>query len=106
MTFLSLRIAADHLHFCLDGSEPFVSIHGVDVDAHDLSVSNHDDVDAELMTALLKDVPAFLAPLALLGLFFFLLAPQLKLLWVRPEPLPVTASGFHYLRPPLRGPPR
>jgi hypothetical protein len=109
IAFLSLRLVGDHLHFCLDGSEPLVSVHGDDGEIHhaDLGMASpHDDVNVDLMSALLKGTTDAVLPLALLGALLLLILPLVR---IRPIEFPAVRfsdSRFHYLRPPLRGPPR
>lgn len=109
MAFLSLRLVGDHLHFCFDGTEPLVSIHGDDGEIHhaELGVNApHDDVNVDLMTAVFKGSADLLVPLALLGAFILFLLPLVRLRRIALPSVLLPDSRFHYLRPPLRGPPR
>jgi hypothetical protein len=107
--FLSLRLVGDHLHFCFDGSEPLVSVHGDDGDVHHAEVdmaAPHVDVNVDLMTVVFKGASDVFIPLALLAalLLFFLPLVRLRRIEFYLQLLP--DSRFHHLRPPLRGPPR
>lgn len=109
IAFLSLRLVGDHLHFCFDGSEPLVSVHGDDGDIHhtDLGLdAPHEDVNVDLMSAVFKGSSDLLVPLALLGALLLLVLPRLRQSRVAFPSLLIPDSRFHHLRPPLRGPPR
>jgi hypothetical protein len=109
VAFLSLRLVGDHLHFCFDGGEPYVSVHGDDGDSHhsDAGISApHQDVDVDLMSAVFKGASDVLLPLALLGALFLLIVPLLQVRRIEFASVLLPDSRFHFLRPPLRGPPR
>ena len=108
IAFLSLRLVGDHLHFCFDGSEPLVSVHGDDGDVHhtEVDASPHTDMDIDLMSAVLKSISDALLPLALIGVLFLLIVPLLQVRRMEFASLLLPDSRFHHLRPPLRGPPR
>ena len=108
VTLLSFRTFADHLHFCFDGTEPLMSVHGDDGEVHHADAAfdvAHHDVDVDLTSALFKS--GFnLLPMALLGAFLVLLLPLIRVQWsIFPASL-IPDSRFHFLRPPMRGPPR
>lgn len=110
VSLLLAGVGGVHLHLCLDGSEPPVSLHVMDSDilhAEPLADPQHRDVDlnvaGEAIVKLKKiaaDLPfLFVATLFLLGvLAFSRLVPACYR-------LPIVASAQHFLRPPLRGPP-
>lgn len=109
IAFLSLRLVGDHLHFCFDGSEPLVSVHGDDGDIHHAEVgvgAPHEDVNVDLMSAVFKGASDVLVPLALLGALLLFFLPRVRVLRIEFPSLPLPDSRYHHLRPPLRGPPR
>jgi len=109
VAFLSLRLVGDHLHFCFDGREPIVSLHGDDGDVHHAEagiVSPHQDVDVDLMSAVLKGASDVLVPLVLVGALFLLIVPLLQVRRIEFASVLLPDSRFQHLRPPLRGPPR
>lgn len=109
IAFLTVRLLCDHLHFCFDGSEPFVTVHGDDGDIHHAEaglVTPHEDVDVDLMSAVFKSASNVLVPLALLGALLLLILPQVRIRRIEFAPLLLPDSRFQHLRPPLRGPPR
>src|SRR6185369_3324618 len=82
MAFLTVRLLCDHLHFCFDGGEPFVSVHGDDGDIHHMGpgiAAPHEDLDIELMSAVFKSASDTLIPLALLGALLLLILPQVRI---------------------------
>lgn len=108
VALLSFRTLADHLHFCFDGTEPLMSVHGDDGEIHHagpgVDVAHH-DMDVDLMTALFKS--GFnLLPVALLGALLILLLPLIRVQWSTFPSSLIPDSRFHFLRPPMRGPPR
>ena len=108
MAFLTVRLFCDHLHFCLDGSEPFVSVHGDDGDIHHAEAgvsAAHEDIDIDLMSAVFKSASDALVPLALLGALLLLILPQVRVRRITFASLLFPDSRFQHLRPPLRGPP-
>jgi hypothetical protein len=110
---LSTRTLGDHLHFCFDGQEPLVSLHGVDGEMHHLQVSGskgHNDRDYDLIPATaksqLQDVRDALPTLFLVASIFALLVPHLQVRWMRTAAVFRPTVSFRFIRPPLRGPPR
>lgn len=109
IAFLSLRLVGDHLHFCFDGSEPLVSIHGDDGDTHHMEAglaAPHQDVDVDLMSAVFKGASDVLVPLVLLAALFLLIVPLRQLRRIEFASILLPDSRFLHLRPPVRGPPR
>ena len=109
VAFVTVRLLCDHLHFCFDGGEPFVSVHGDDGDIHHAGAgisSPHEDVDVDLMSAVFKSASDTLMPLALLSALLLLILPQVRLRRIEFPSLLLPDSRFQHLRPPLRGPPR
>jgi len=109
IAFLSLRLVGDHLHFCFDGSEPLVSVHGDDGEMHhaELGVNApHDDVNVDLMSAVLKGASELLLPVALLATLLLLILPLVRLRQIQFPIVLIPDFRLHHLRPPLRGPPR
>jgi len=107
--FLSLRLVGDHLHFCFDGSEPLVSVHGDDGEIHHAEIgvnAPHEDVNVDLMSAVFKGASDVLVPLALMGALLLLFLPRVRVLRIEFPSLLLPDSRYHHLRPPLRGPPR
>jgi hypothetical protein len=111
-TVLLARTNGEHLHICLDGQEPSVSLHGVDAGLHHTGAdagTPHDDRDVELQTvaatkdqSLDSDSPQLLVPAT-----FGALTPTVQADWIPNTPAAHFApSPFRHLRPPLRGPPR
>lgn len=108
IAFLSLRLVGDHLHFCFDGSEPLVSVHGDDGDMHHAELgidAPHQDVNVDLMSAVLKGTADVLLPLALLSALLLFLMPLVRAQRIGFASVLLPDSRFHFLRPPLRGPP-
>lgn len=108
IAFLSLRLVGDHLHFCFDGSEPLVSVHGDDGRIHhgELGIdAPHQDVNVDLRSAVLKGTVDAVLPLALLG-GLLLILPLVRIRRIEFPAVQFSDSRFHHLRPPLRGPPR
>jgi hypothetical protein len=106
MTLLVTRIAGTHLHLCFDGIEPPVSMHLLDVDAHD-GDATHNDRNVELPGATLAKAAATLAD----ALFLFsavlclvLLTDTVRHVRSRSQ-LTLLRESIKLLRPPLRGPP-
>ncbi len=109
VAFLSLRLVGDHLHFCFDGSEPFISVHGDDGDVHHSETgmsAAHVDVNVDLMSIVFKGASDLFVPLALLCALLLFFVPLVRRQRIVFAPLPLPDSRFHHLRPPLRGPPR
>ncbi len=109
IAFLSLRLVGDHLHFCFDGSEPLVSVHGDDGAVHHADMgmaASHDDVNVDLMSAVFKGASDLLVPVALMGALLLFLLPLVRMRRIEFSRLLLPDSRYHHLRPPLRGPPR
>lgn len=107
IAFLSMRLVGDHLHLCLDGSEPAVSVHAYDGEIHHAEVgidAPHEDVDVDMMRAMFKS--ACEALLLLGALLLLRILPRVSVPRTAFPPVPCFDSRFHDLRPPLRGPPR
>lgn len=112
ITVLVMRVGGAHLHLCLDGSEPSVSVHltddaglddshaGVGQAHHDQDVSLSGEVLAKKMDAALQ-LPALFAALVLLfvvPLVLVRVAPRDRTSLIHPIPI-------FRIRPPLRAPP-
>ena len=107
---LVVRVGGMHLHFCFDGGEPRVSLHGFDGELHHFGPNAapvHQDVDVSLAGDALgkPDKVKFDLPIFLIGALALL---QLLL----PKVVPGTTAVPRFilavrvfLRPPLRGPP-
>lgn len=110
LAFLVARVSGVHLHLCLDGSEPFASVHMLDPGEEELSAglsaTHHDEeifpiadavskskIDLDL-TAMVAVVFVLLALLQLPGL----IAPERRAI--------PAASRVRVFLPPSRGPPR
>ncbi len=107
--FLSLRLVGDHLHFCFDGTEPLVSVHGDDGEVHHAELglaAPHEDLNVDLMSAVFKGASDVLVPLALISVLLLLFLPFGRPARIEFPALLLPDSRFHHLRPPLRGPPR
>jgi hypothetical protein len=108
-----LRVAGLHLHLCLDGSEPPVSMHLEDSGVHHLDESaageSHTDRDLAIASDVLVKKPVdtldLSLPGALCALLLFLLARPRELNAFSPLLIPARSARTR-LRPPLRGPPR
>lgn len=114
MALLLAQSGGAHLHLCLDGSEPPVSLHLTDAHhhadhhgGHHASGESHSDLDVPLAGDLLSK-PAKLGldlPIIVLAaLWLALLARPLERLRPRDPPRRF-ASSRHLRLPPLRGPP-
>lgn len=117
VSMLVLRVGGAHLHLCLDGGEPPMSLHlgdsglhHVDVDAEHAGVlqdAPHTDQDVRIAADVLIKKQIDLGTLAILFavLLVILLSRRRSLL---PEllHLPFFAHAPVRLWPPLRGPPR
>jgi len=108
-----LRVAGLHLHLCLDGSEPPVSMHLEDAGVHHLEesgdIDTHTDRDLGIANDVVVKKPVDTLDLSLLGalcalLLFFLARPR-EFIAFPLLPAPVRSARLR-LRPPLRGPPR
>jgi hypothetical protein len=108
-----LRVAGLHLHLCLDGSEPPVSMHVEDAGVHHVDESGgtdaHTDRDLDIAADVVVKKPVETLDLSLLGalcaLLLFLLARPREYISFAPLPAQVRSARLR-LRPPLRGPPR
>lgn len=109
LAFLGVRMSDAHLHVCLDGQEPPLTVHtsdgSVHHDEHHHEESEHNDRDVELNEAALfkvsSDADVFLPVIA-----FFLLPIILETKRVAANlERPPTLRPVSKLRPPLRGPP-
>jgi hypothetical protein len=106
------RIAGAHLHLCLDGSEPPVSLHVADGAAHhgeEVGGFTHTDRDVNVGGEYLAKKPGAGFDLALVamafGLLLFLLPRNRFPVPDYSCPHPARPSRAHGLPPP-RGPPR
>lgn len=105
---LAVRTVGDHLHLCFDGSEPPVTLHGVDGDFDHQSPSvagGHHDVDVDLFHATLAKNTPDVAITGLPSIALPLLAPAGWVQRIGPPETPVLPSPIRHFRPPLRGPP-
>ncbi len=101
------QVGNAHVHLCLDGQGPAVSMHTPepgDSCSHVDSAGHHDhafEVDSPAIGKLWP--PGLDAALLVVVLVLFAVAPQLRMLPVLPDGrVPALPP---YLRPPLRGPP-
>jgi hypothetical protein len=106
-----VRVGGAHLHLCLDGAEPPVSVHLLDFDAHDRDqglAAPHHDVDM----ASADDATGKFGKVNFDLLVLFVAATLIWILFPAPRQL---APGYdllfvsvpqRLLLPPLRGPPR
>lgn len=108
---LVMRLGGAHLHLCLDGSEPPISLHVADSGEHhpaETSTAPHADQDVAIGADVLakKSGGGFdLAALAFAIAFLLFLAFRAP--GIRPQALALPLrSARTRLRPPLRGPPR
>jgi hypothetical protein len=107
----ALRVGGLHVHMCLDGSEPPLSIHVEDSGVHHLdeaAEAAHEDRDLALASDAALKKPSGDLELTLLAI----LSAVLMFLIARPRELfgfPESAARFlsarSRLRPPPRGPP-
>jgi hypothetical protein len=109
LTFASARLVDAHLHVCLDGQEPPVTVHTADGSVHnDLhhQDQDHDDRDIDVLDTIFvkkagPDVQPFVTVIAFVAIA---LEPLRFASNATPLVLPPYRPLFH-LRPPLRGPP-
>lgn len=109
---VALRVGGLHVHMCLDGSEPPMSLHVADSGVHHLDEVTvgepHEDRDLALASDLVVKKPFGDLDLSLLAAFgvllLFLLVRPRELLSFSPLLVPVRSARTR-LRPPLRGPP-
>ncbi|HEU4778926.1 MAG TPA: hypothetical protein VFS58_03510 [Steroidobacteraceae bacterium] len=113
VALLALRVGGLHVHLCMDGSEPPLSVHVADSGVHHLDEAEEGDAHADRDVAIAADAvlkkssgELDLTLLAALGalLLFVLMRPRPRLTFA-PVPARATSARAH-LRPPLRGPPR
>lgn len=111
LAVLAPRIAGAHLHLCFDGSEPPLSYHVADSGIHHADEhgagDSHSDRDVRVGDNVLAKKSSHEYGAAALwfvfALLLFLLAPARR---ISPSADPPRLrSVFHWLRPPLRGPP-
>lgn len=112
ITVLVMRLGGAHLHLCLDGSEPPVSVHltddarvngshtGVGQAHHDQDVSLSGEVLAKKLDAALQ-LPALLAALVLLFVVPLVLVAIVR----RDRTLLIHPIPIFRIRPPRRAPP-
>ena len=103
-----LRVGGGHIHVCLDGSEPPVSIHALDDGLHhhaDVAQSAHEDRNVSFSDGFLK-YSATLALAAIAGAILLFLVTDSPPFWFARSTTTIIASARPFLlRPPLRGPP-
>jgi hypothetical protein len=112
ITVLVMRVGGAHLHLCLDGGEPPVSVHlsadtgadhpepGVGQGHHDQDVSLSGEVLAKKIDGALQ-----LPVLLVAALVLFLMRPVGGSLIPRDRTALVPRVAVFHIRPPLRGPP-
>ena len=107
---LVMRLGGAHLHLCLDGSEPPISLHVADSGEHhpDETAAPHADQDVAIGADVLAKKSGGGFDLAALAFAVaFLLFLTFRAPGIRPEALTLPLrSARTRLRPPLRGPPR
>jgi len=110
---VALRIGGLHVHLCMDGSEPPLSLHVADSGIHHLDEADggeaHADRDMSVATDVVVKKPSGYFDLSLMAAFcallLFLLARP-RALHAFPSVPATLRSARNRLRPPLRGPPR
>ena len=108
---VAMRVAGAHLHLCLDGTEPPVSLHVADTGSHHAEEpgESHVDRDVTISGDYVAKKSSFGLDLAMLAaiLFMLLLLPMRRgaTRQAHTAPLLPLPARLH-LRPPLRGPPR
>lgn len=110
---VALRVSGAHVHYCLDGSEPPVSLHvSRDLGHHPIGDDQldikHADIDVRLITAaLVKKSDEGSGASALLAVFVGLpfLRLQPKQFFTAFDFLSPLRARLLYACPPLRGPP-
>jgi len=109
LAFSGARLADAHLHVCLDGNEPPVSVHAMDGsvhnDAHHQQADHSQDTDVALLDAALLKA-GLDADVFVIGVVWTLVLEISVDTPPRPEPLftPLLRLPAR-LKPPLRGPP-
>ena len=107
----ALRLGGAHLHICLDGHEPPISLHLADSGIHHIDEPGggaHADEEIAIgADALIKKPAAGLESVVLALLISWLLlgATPRRAGWHPIAPTPARARARPHLRPPLRGPP-
>lgn len=108
LALLFAQWAGAHLHLCLDGTEPPMSVHVAGGEDHRAGHGQeHEDLDLTLPGAALLKAAKLLPELPPL----LVLCVVLLLAWSAPRPAPVIRAAAPcpspscHLRPPLRGPP-
>jgi hypothetical protein len=104
----ALRVGDAHIHLCMDGSEPPVSIHLADdrLDHHsDSAQIQHHDQDFSFSDGFLKYSAKVV--LATVESFVLLLCIAHRVLFRQPRATIffIASAPPFFLRPPLRGPP-
>jgi hypothetical protein len=106
--FLLTRVGGVHLHLCLDGMEPRVAVHMEDAELHHMDPglqSAHHDLDVAAAGDALSKIKVDMLAALFVCLFFLpiLTARRTLAAFVASQTLHISP---HFLRPPLRGPPR
>jgi hypothetical protein len=104
---IATRISGDHLHLCFDGSEPPVSLHGIDTgDHHADDGIEHDDSEVDLPGFTLSKAKSDFHDAALVQAAVWRLAelPRLAIPLDTGEPHRRLTTPY-LLKPPSRGPP-
>jgi len=112
LSLLLLRVSGVHLHLCLDGAEPPVSYHLVDSGVHHQDEhgagETHSDRDLPVAQDVAVKKPSGVSDTLLLlcslALLWLLLPPARQPRLSALQSL-LPRNRFHWLRPPLRGPP-
>jgi len=113
VAIVALRVAGVYAHFCMDGSEPPISIHVADSGFHHLDEAgageDHSDREIALASDAVVKKPSGDLDLSLVAavcalLLFALTRP--RELFAFPSVPARGRSARTRLRPPLRGPPR
>lgn len=113
VALVALRVGGLHVHMCLDGSEPPLSLHVADSGIHHLDEiaagEAHTDRDLAIASDLAVKKPFADVDLPLIVAFgvllWFVLARPRELLRFSSPPVRIR-SARNRLRPPQRGPPR
>jgi len=113
ITILVMRVGGAHLHLCLDGSEPPVSVHLTDdagLDASHVGAGKtHHDQDVSLSGEVLakKLDGALQLPVLLIAAVLLFLVPLVSVPVVpRDRTTLIHSIPIFRIRPPLRAPPR
>lgn len=112
VAIIALRVAGVYAHFCLDGSEPPVSIHVADSGFHHLdeagAAERHSDREVALASDAVVKKPTGNLDLSLVAAFsalLWLVLTRARGLFTFPSVPASGRSARTRLRPPLRGPP-